>query len=76
VRNLISRAGAVTALICFAVALSACGYNTIPSRRGGLVPFRTMSSSFFGGLVFGVALPHRKRVGRRTLQDAFLRLLW
>ena len=30
-RNLISRAGAVTALICFAVALSACGYNTIPT---------------------------------------------
>jgi hypothetical protein len=25
-----------------------------------------MSSSFFGGLVFGAALPHRKRVGRRT----------
>jgi len=31
VRNLISRAGAVTALICFGVALSACGYNTIPT---------------------------------------------
>jgi LemA protein len=31
VRNLISRAGPVTALICFAVALSACGYNTIPT---------------------------------------------
>ena len=29
--NLISRAGAVTALICFGVALSACGYNTIPT---------------------------------------------
>src|SRR6516165_1298569 len=29
-RNLISRAGA-TALICFGVALSACGYNTIPT---------------------------------------------
>ena len=30
-RNLISRAGAVTALICLGVALSACGYNTIPT---------------------------------------------
>jgi LemA protein len=29
--NLISRAGAVTALICFGVALSACGDNTIPT---------------------------------------------
>jgi len=28
-RNLISRAGAVMALICFGVALSACGYNTM-----------------------------------------------
>ena len=30
-RNLISRAVAVTTLICFGVALSACGYNTIPT---------------------------------------------
>src|SRR6516165_6251589 len=30
-RNFISRAGAVTALICLGVALSACGYNTIPT---------------------------------------------
>ena len=30
-RNLISRAGAVTVLICFGAALSACGYNTIPT---------------------------------------------
>jgi LemA protein len=30
-RNLISRASAVAALICFGVALSGCGYNTIPT---------------------------------------------
>ena len=30
-RNLISRASAITTLICFGLALSACGYNTIPT---------------------------------------------